>query len=105
MYVYRPVSNCLQFCSSDRSGEDSLAPYGRRESKASLAGRLQDRAAPGRQEHEAQEQENQEAMETDEVVSRAGGSQEPVHNKLTTNSGTLFLLHPGNDYPFRASSW
>ena len=67
MYFYRPVSNCLQQCGSDRSGEDSPAACGRGESKASLAaGRLPDRAAPGRrQEHKAQEQENQEAMETD----------------------------------------
>lgn len=71
MYFYRPISNCLQQCSSNRSGEDSLAACGRGEPKDSLAaGRLQDRATPGRrQKHKAQEQVNQEAMETD----RGGG--------------------------------
>lgn len=87
MYFYRPVSNCLQQCSSDQSGEDSRAACGRGESKASLTiGRLQDTAGPGRSHGlfhtRLKTKWIRKPWRQTEVVDRAVRSQELVHNKL-----------------------
>lgn len=87
MYFYRAASNCLQQCSSDRSGEDSLAACGRGESKASLAtGRLQDTAGPGRSHGLFHTRPKtkwiRKPRRQTEVVDGVVGSQELVQNKL-----------------------